>query len=293
MERITAILVATDFSTAAQLAICRAAQLGQEHQARLEILHVIEDPLLGEGIPAIETLASAENKLAEIAVQLLPENVLRRSQVATGKDFVAIIRCARQAQASLIVIGAHGEHTLRDDVFGPTALKLARKASIPLLVVKQPAPAPYRRILAATDFSEASRRALEVALNVAPQAEIDLLHGYGIWGESRLSMAGAGPQERINYRRQVESSVSTRLQEWLALINLSGRHIDLHIREGHPATLITQLAVEFKSDLVAMGTTGRSGLPYILLGSVAEKVLHTVSCDTLVVRPPGFRFELP
>jgi nucleotide-binding universal stress UspA family protein len=293
MERITAILVATDFSAAAQLAIRRAAQLGQEQQATLEMLHVIEEPLPGEEIHAVETLASAENKLAEIAVQLLPEDVLRRSQVATGKDFVAIIRCARQAQASLIVIGAHGEHTLRDDVFGTTALKLARKASIPLLVVKQPAPAPYRRILAATDFSDASRRALEVALNIAPQAEIDLLHGYGIWGESRLSMAGAGPQERIDYRRQLESSVSTRLHEWLAGINLSGRHIDLHIREGHPATLITQSAVEFKSDLVAMGTTGRSGLPYILLGSVAEKVLHMVPCDTLVVRPPGFRFELP
>lgn len=293
MKKINAILAATDFSASAHLATRRAAQLGLEHQATLEILHVIEDPPQGEEVQTVETLDSAEKKLAEIAAKLPPEEVLRRYQVATGKDFVAIIRCARQAQADLIIIGAHGEHTLRDDLFGTTAQKLARKASIPLLVVKQPAQAPYRRILAATDFSEASRRALEVAFNVAPQAEIDLLHVYGTWGESRLSMAGGGPQDRINYRRQIENSVLTRLQEWKEELNLSGRHIDMHIRQGHPATVITQMAMEFKSDLVAMGSTGRSGLPSILLGSVAEKVLPVVACDTLVVKPHGFRFELP
>ena len=293
MERITAILVATDFSASSQLAIRRAAQLGQEHQAMLEILHVVEEPPPGEEILPVESLALAEKKLAETASQFIPDDVMRRYLVASGKDFVAIIRCARQAQADLIIIGAHGEHTLKDDVFGTTAQKLARKASIPLLVVKQPAQAPYRRILAATDFSEASRRVLETALKVAPQAEIDLLHVCHVWGESRLTMAGASPQERSAYRLQVEKSASAMLGDWVEQIDLNGRRPDLHVRQGHPANLISHMASERQADLVVMGTTGRSVLPYILLGSVAEKVLHSVPCDILVARQKGFRFELP
>lgn len=293
MERLAAILVATDFSAPAQLAIRRAVRLGEEHRATLEILHVLEEVPPGELTRAGETLETAEKGLAEVAAKLVPKEVASRCQIETGKDFVAIIRCARQARADLIVIGAHGDHRLKDDVFGTTAQKLARKASIPLLVVKQPAQAPYRRILAATDFSAASRQALEVALHIAPQAEIDLLHVYGTWGENRLSMAGGGPQDRMNYRRQMESSTSKRLQDWLEHIDLRGRHTNLHIRQGHPATVISEMASERQSELVVMGTTGRSGLPYILLGSVAEKVLPAVRCDALVVKPQGSRFELP
>jgi nucleotide-binding universal stress UspA family protein len=76
-------------------------------------------------------------------------------------------------------------------------------------------------------------------------------------------------------------------------IDLKGRQINLQIRQGHPDTVITQKAGERQADLVVLGTTGRSGLPYLLLGSVAEKVLHMVPCDALVVKPQGFRFELP
>jgi universal stress protein E len=57
--------------------------------------------------------------------------------------------------------------------------------------------------------------------------------------------------------------------------------------------VIAQLAAGRQAELVAMGTTGRSGLPYILIGSVAEKTLPAVPCDILVVRPHGFHFELP
>jgi nucleotide-binding universal stress UspA family protein len=148
-------------------------------------------------------------------------------------------------------------------------------------------------MLVATDFSTASRQALDVAMKVAPQAGIDLLHVYGIWGESRLSMAGAGPQDRCDYRRQVEDSAAAMMREWSAGLDLQGRQFSPHVRQGHPATVITQVAGERQADLVVMGTTGRSGLPYILLGSVAEQVLHSVPCDTLIVRPQGFRFELP
>ena len=234
-----------------------------------------------------------DKALREISVALAAGDIPLRCHIDHGKDFVAIIRRSRQLQANLIVIGAHGKLSLKDEVFGTTGQKLARKADTPLLVVKKPVQNSYRRILAATDFSAASLQALQFAVSVAPEADIDLLHVYGLWGENRLSMAGAGPQDRSAYRLRIEESASATLQDWVEQIDLKGRKPVLHVRQGNPANLISQLATERQADLVVMGTTGQSGLPYILLGSVAEKVLHTVPCDTLIVRPQGFRFELP
>jgi nucleotide-binding universal stress UspA family protein len=286
------ILVATDFSELSRLALRRAAQLAQEHGAGLELLHVVEELPPEEEFPLVAALDAARTGLTEESRAEVPAGVPCRCLVEAGKDFVAIIRRARELPADLVVIGAHGRHSLVDYLVGTTAEKLARKAGLPLLVVKQPPQAPYRRLLVATDFSAASRHALEVAMALAPQAEIELLHVFGLWGEGRLSMAGANAEAREHYRRQARASSETLLKEWLAGVDLGGRHVESHLRQGPPATVIAQLAVERRSDLLVMATSGRSGLPYILLGSVAEQTLRASPCDTLVVRPPGFRFEL-
>ena len=65
------------------------------------------------------------------------------------------------------------------------------------------------------------------------------------------------------------------------------------IRHGRASDLIVATAKRLRADLVVVGTIGRTGLPYILLGSVAEHVLREVNCDVLVARSEAFRFELP
>lgn len=64
-------------------------------------------------------------------------------------------------------------------------------------------------------------------------------------------------------------------------------------RAGHAAETITNVATEIGADLIVMGTHGRTGLPHLLLGSVAEKVVRLSACSVLTVRPSTFRFELP
>jgi len=48
-----------------------------------------------------------------------------------------------------------------------------------------------------------------------------------------------------------------------------------------------------QADIIVIGTHGRSGLPHVLLGSVAEKVVRTASCPVLTIRPEAFQFEMP
>ena len=65
------------------------------------------------------------------------------------------------------------------------------------------------------------------------------------------------------------------------------------IRTGDPRQIILEEAKQRGSDLVALGTQGRTGLAHILVGSVAEAVLRSASCDVLVARLPRVDFSLP
>lgn len=290
MKTIQTILAAVDLSESSAEIIHRAAQLCRSHGARLEVLHVIE-----EAATAIhgDVLEATRRELAAAVEALSGTGLACDLEVETGKDFVAITRRARAIEADLIVIGAHGRHQLRDYLLGTTAEKLIRKASLPVLVVHRPPQGGYQRLLVPTDFSPASRQALMAASLIAPGASIDLLHVYGFWGEGRLSMAGADALALEDYRRQRESWAHESLSAWRQGIDLSGHQVEEHCHQGHAATVISEFAVIHGHDLVVMGTSGISGLPCILLGSVSEHVLRTIHCDTLTVRPPNFRFELP
>ena len=63
--------------------------------------------------------------------------------------------------------------------------------------------------------------------------------------------------------------------------------------EGQAARAIVHRAEQLQADMIVIGTHGRSGLPHMLLGSVAEKVVRTASCPVLTIRPEAFQFELP
>jgi nucleotide-binding universal stress UspA family protein len=84
--------------------------------------------------------------------------------------------------------------------------------------------------------------------------------------------------------------------EWKAFLSglsLAKIHWEKDTAEGQAASAIVRQAEQVRADLIVMGTHGRSGLPHMLLGSVAEKVVRTASCPVLTVRPEAFQFEMP
>lgn len=298
------ILAASDLSEQSALALSRAAQLAQALRAQLELLHVVETtPITDLPAPLRDALGAralqqqieeARRQLERQAEQTLSgEAIAWQCRVETGKDFVAIIRGARQSAADLIVLGAHGSHALRDLFLGSTAEKVVRKGDRPVLVVKKPTLAPYRRVLVATDFSAAARQALLIALPLAPEARFDLLNVQTPWGEGLPSLAGIEDPTRQRYQQQLGDWVASSMTGWLRGIAFGARPCLRHVRQGRPGILIPQMAEELGADLLVMGSAGLSGLASILLGSVAEHVLRAAPCDLLLVRPPDFHFELP
>jgi nucleotide-binding universal stress UspA family protein len=139
-----------------------------------------------------------------------------------------------------------------------------------------------RQILCPIDFSDFSRRALNHATAIA--------HWYGatvtrLNVQSSPAMAMAGPEMLPVMVVTAETradlvAAMTRFAQDEAVSTVPYR---CEIREGAPANEILASASEIPSDLIVMGTHGRSGFERLVLGSVAEKVLRKAACPVLTV----------
>jgi universal stress protein E len=58
-----------------------------------------------------------------------------------------------------------------------------------------------------------------------------------------------------------------------------------HLASGNPATVIPRLARELGAGIVVMGALSRSGLSRVFIGNTAERVLESLPCDVLVIKP--------
>ena len=67
----------------------------------------------------------------------------------------------------------------------------------------------------------------------------------------------------------------------------------LATRLGSPFVKIIEYAKEHQIDLIVMGTHGRTGLPHVLIGCVAERVVRMAPCPVLTVHPQGHQFVMP
>jgi nucleotide-binding universal stress UspA family protein len=126
-----------------------------------------------------------------------------------------------------------------------------------------------RRILYPTDFSSYSNQAYFHAVALAENhgAQLTILYVYNEAG---------GDADRRFWQEQLE-------QIHPVDPGIIVRHVFL---QGDPATEIVHYARDSASDLIVMGTHGRTGLERLLMGSVAEKVMRDAPCSVLVVKLP-------
>jgi nucleotide-binding universal stress UspA family protein len=146
---------------------------------------------------------------------------------------------------------------------------------------------PFRTILFASDFSERSREAFRVACSLAADSTTRLfvVHVVEPGRATEEASVPAGPAAN---RPGPEAAQKRRdaLLERLRACHVPGRPIDVsyHVREGVADEVILQMAGEVGADLIALGTHGRTGLPRLLAGSVAEAVLRKAQCPVLALR---------
>lgn len=145
-----------------------------------------------------------------------------------------------------------------------------------------------RRILVPTDFSVASQEAIEYAATLARtfDAAIHLIHVLHDPLAAQAAWEFYVP-DSPEQREQRHNEAKDRLWDLAAQYVRAGVRITTEVRFGSATEEIVAAAVAYGTDLVVMGTHGRTGLPHLLLGSIAERVIRTAPCPVLAVRPQG------
>ncbi len=136
-----------------------------------------------------------------------------------------------------------------------------------------------RTILHPTDFSLHSAVALQLAMSLAngPGCRLVLLHVL-----TPVVVADEMGSTVVPFTAGEREAVTARLRA------LAGTRAEAECRVeiGDPANVTVEVARELGSDLIVLGTHGRTGLGRLLLGSVAEQVVRKAPCPVITVKMP-------
>ena len=151
-----------------------------------------------------------------------------------------------------------------------------------------------KKILVPVDFSENSRIALDWAMAFADKldANVVLFHTFEIPDVMKES---AQRHQLLNKDMigRAKEEVVKELQTFADKYDEDRITAAPEIGEGKPFVEIIKAAKNYNTDLIVMGTHGRTGLQSMLIGSVAEKVVRKAHCPVLTVKHPDYKFEMP
>jgi len=296
MKPIRNILAATDLSAPAREALARAFQLAAETGAQLTLMHAVSSgvmaalhELLGTGAPTVEQriVDDACKTLRDLAEELgQAHGVSAAVRVLTGAVVQEIVDQTDQLDADLLVVGARGEDFMRHLMLGSTAERMLGVMKRPVLVVRQPPHAAYRRVLVPVDFSMASELSLQAVRVLAPHAEIILLHAFELPFEGKLRYAGIDDAAIHALRIAERNSAFQQIEALQASAGIADQS-RLIVRHGEACSLIREVQQQEHCDLIALGKQGRNRIKEMLLGSVTRHLLSESDCDVLVVGDSG------
>jgi nucleotide-binding universal stress UspA family protein len=281
------VLVGTDLSPLAAEGLRQGAQLANALESKLFVCHVIPELLPRGGLFAefrrahLEVEQSIDIK-ARAAVQEQSEAVMKTVHSAFevilehGTPHTGLLSAADQIRAGVIVVGP-----------GTVALNVVRHASGAVLVARS---SPHGPVVGATDFSDPSLPALQVAGSEARRrgVPLHLLHVFDltVFAERRAPAAAMPYLQGKSWIAlegldSLRAIAKRRLEESLQQAGIPG---DVAVLSGSAAEGIVDYAENVKAEVVVVGTHGRSGFDRLTLGSTAAPVIERAPCSVLVVR---------
>jgi len=289
MKRFKHLLVHLDLQGAHDRAAIRYAsavsRLGRSK--RVEFVHTGPAPTLIAGfVDDSPARAAVWLRQANTEVERLvhrhfsgPQGCRVQIRVLGGAGFHDLLDQLRQRDTDLILVG-------KSETNVAFVEKLVRKAPCSVMVVPPGRSVAYRRLFVATDFSEHSAQAMEVAVAFAQARKLKQIccfHSYQIpYGQHKTGI----PREQFS--REIEAWRQKRFEEFRQPIDFHGLKAGFVCEENPIAALgILKQAEHQKSDLMVMGARGLDALAAALLGCTAAQVVRETQIPTLVVKPKG------
>ncbi len=146
-----------------------------------------------------------------------------------------------------------------------------------------------KKITCPVDFSEISDEALEIAVQLAEKnsSSFQLLYvlprpNYYDW-----TLSGMSNVVLDDYFDKAKKEVEAKMKALAAVLEKERPFLEVKYEisdKMDAAQAIIDVAKEFKSDLIVMGSHGRRGMNRVLMGSVAETVLRHAGCAVMIYK---------
>jgi nucleotide-binding universal stress UspA family protein len=288
----TSILVATDGSEDAALAIKAASDLSARAGSELHVVHAWRRPTLMGYL----SIGEAENAdIREEADRLLEEQV-EQARAAGGTVAGSHLREGRPAEeiaglvgelgVGLAVIGSRGFGPVKRLIMGSVSEGVVDLAPCPVLVVRGGKEAwPASRLVVGDDGSEEARRAGELAVGMGKlfAAQALLLRVY-----PSVPVFKARRIVHVRVSRQILREGERALERRAAeLESVLGTRPETRVATGDAAAVIQEVAEGGgEPTLVAVGRRGLETVRYSTLGGVAADILRAVTGPVLIVPSP-------
>lgn len=268
------LLLATDLSARCDRPLERARQLAAQWNASLDLLTVREGPQVPaevvQWLAGPDASAEAEfDARRDIARDFEGCGFPVSLHFADGDIADAIGQAATRLDSALVIAGAARVNTLGEIFLGSTVERLARNLGRPLLVVRQRARTPYRRILVPLDFSAAARLALATAARLFPDAQLIVFHA-----------------QEPGLEAPTDGGLRLRCERFLDDCGLPSEvraRIAIASAPGAPDASTARYVREHAVDLAVLGLHSQAGMLRLFIGSKGEQLLRSLDCDTLLV----------
>ena len=281
------LLVATDATSASAAAFPLAQVMAEYTKADVHVFSALGalatslyafDGLPMPDVPDDTLRHERETTLRTQLRRLVPSSDAWPITVHGGESTREIVDFAATLDA-LVILTGRGRHGVMERIVGgETVLRMLQLGDRPILAVEPGMTWLPRRVVIATDLSEYSWYAAEVALSlIAPDARVFLVNvGPPLAQDGDVLKARAE-----SYRAQAQARFSA-MRQSLARAEIQFEDVLL---TGDVASELLRFAESSQADLIVSATHGYGFVRRLLLGSVATVLVRAAPCSVLCV--PG------
>lgn len=303
MEKIRRILLAVDGTYDKQAFIGEVVTVAKDAGAQVTLFSVLDTP---QGDQEMSTASSdlqrcmTEDNLEQmqdIASEFAKREIKVTLKQSNGKPYLEIIREALRGGYDLVMKPAESRATVKTFLFGGTDMQLFRMCPCPMYVFKPKLNTELLKIMIAVDLLAYDREKSALADKVLQwgkyvarmvNAELQVIHIWDLYGETTLRGRSVLANEVDKLVKNEEQKHRQWLNEALAKNGIEHDKIQIHLYKGEAKKLIPEITRATATDLLVMGTVGRTGIPGFFIGNTADSVLRQVDCSVLAIKPDRF-----
>lgn len=287
VERYRKILVAVDGSESSRNAFRQACRIVRHDKSWITTLTVVppyQDQFQTLNIREKVSRAlklEGQKILDDISTVAQEEDVYVKFRLEEGSPVDTILDVAEENFFDLIVTGRRGKNRLDRSLIGTVTARIIGLSTCDVLVVPKNTTVAWSSLLVPIDGSSYSASSAQRAIGLAKA------YGASI---KVISIVDVTEEFQAQAPDAVENLVS---QAWQHVdeVGRKAHAMDVpaerFVREGESFKVITDMARKQGTDIIVMGSHGRTGVKRLFMGSVTEKVIGHAACPVLVVKTAG------